>query len=91
MYTQVVLGYHTGELAGNLNYTTSRSDVEGIREGRIQILKDHQPFKRTYVGVNGISVTGINSHVLLHGHYKPKVGFEMLILVIISPVREVSG
>ncbi|KAI8442367.1 hypothetical protein MSG28_005889 [Choristoneura fumiferana] len=70
--TKVVLGYHSGELAGNLNYTTSRSDVEGIREGRMQILKDHQPFKRTYVGVNGISVTGINSHVLLHGHYKPK-------------------
>ncbi|XP_063540957.1 fatty acid synthase-like isoform X1 [Cydia strobilella] len=70
--TKVLLGYHKGEIAGNLHCTTPRNDVEAIQKGRMRILTDHQHFKRTYVGVNGMSVTGINSHVLLHGHFKPK-------------------
>ncbi|XP_063628534.1 fatty acid synthase-like [Cydia splendana] len=70
--TKVLLGYHTGEIAGNLHCTTPRNDVEAIQKGRMRILTDHQHFKRTYVGVNGMSVTGINSHVLLHGHFKQK-------------------
>ncbi|XP_063368614.1 fatty acid synthase-like [Cydia amplana] len=70
--TKVLLGYHKGEIAGNLHCTTPRNDVEAIQNGRMRILSDHQHFKRTYVGVNGMSVSGINSHVLLHGHFKPK-------------------
>ncbi|CAB3260438.1 unnamed protein product [Arctia plantaginis] len=38
----------------------------------MRILDEHQTFDRSYVAVNGLSVTGVNSHVLLHGHYKPK-------------------
>lgn len=37
------------------------------------IVTEHQRFGRRYTAVNGMSVTGVNSHVLLHGHYKPKV------------------
>ncbi|KAM3959496.1 fatty acid synthase-like [Aphomia sociella] len=70
--TKVLLGYHTGKLAGNLHYETPRDDIPAIRDGRIRILSDHQTFDRTYVAVNGISVTGVNAHVLLHGRFKPK-------------------
>ncbi|XP_063367625.1 fatty acid synthase-like [Cydia amplana] len=70
--TKVLLGYHTGQLAGNLHCDQPRDDVAALREGRIQILRDHKPTARSYIAVNGLSVTGINSHVLLHGHYKPK-------------------
>ncbi|KPI93194.1 Fatty acid synthase [Papilio xuthus] len=70
--TKVLLGYHTGELAANLNCDTPRKDVAALREGRIRIVTEHQPFNRSYVAVNGISITGVNAHVLLHGHYKPK-------------------
>ncbi|KOB71689.1 Uncharacterized protein OBRU01_13331, partial [Operophtera brumata] len=68
----VLLGYHRGELAGNLNCETPRNDVPAIKEGRIQVLNEHQQFRRTYAAVNSLSVTGVNAHVLLHGHYKPK-------------------
>ncbi|XP_063387646.1 fatty acid synthase-like [Cydia fagiglandana] len=70
--TKVLLGYHTGQLAGNLHCEQPRDDVAALREGRLQILRDHKPTARSYIAVNGLSVTGINSHVLLHGHYKPK-------------------
>ncbi|KOB69211.1 Uncharacterized protein OBRU01_17234 [Operophtera brumata] len=70
--TKVLLGYHRGELAGNLNCETPRNDVAAIIEGRIQVLNEHQQFRRTYAAVNSLSVTGLNAHVLLHGHYKPK-------------------
>ncbi|KAJ8713071.1 hypothetical protein PYW08_008375 [Mythimna loreyi] len=70
--TKVLLGYHTGQLAGNLHCNNPRQDVVALREGRMRIVTEHQPFNRSFVAVNGMSVTGVNSHVLLHGHYKPK-------------------
>ncbi|KAJ0172967.1 hypothetical protein K1T71_011143 [Dendrolimus kikuchii] len=70
--TKVLLGYHRGELAGNLHLTTPRQDISALQEGKIRILDDHQRFQRTYAAVNAMSVTGVNAHVLLSGHYKPK-------------------
>ncbi|CAK1541491.1 unnamed protein product [Leptosia nina] len=69
---QVVLGYERGEIASNLHCENPRDDVVGLREGKMSIVTDHKSFNRGYVGVNGFSVTGVNAHVLLHGHYKPK-------------------
>ncbi|CAH2093765.1 unnamed protein product [Euphydryas editha] len=70
--TKVLLGYHTGKLAANLHCDVPRQDIAALRDGRMRVLTDHQEFGRKYIAVNGISVTGINTHVLLHGHYKPK-------------------
>ncbi|KAJ8711407.1 hypothetical protein PYW07_008649 [Mythimna separata] len=69
---KVLLGYHSGVIAANLHCNTPRQDVEALREGRMRVVTEHQPFHRSYVAVNGMSVTGVNSHVLLHGHYIPK-------------------
>ncbi|XP_053617682.1 fatty acid synthase-like [Plodia interpunctella] len=70
--TKVLLGYHKGELAGNLNFETPRQDVEAMRDGRLKVLSDHHKFRRSYVAINGLSTMGVNSHVVLHGNYKPK-------------------
>ncbi|CAH2051826.1 unnamed protein product, partial [Iphiclides podalirius] len=70
--TKVILGYHKGVLAANLNCDNPRRDVAALRDGRMRILTEHQPFGRTYASVNGLAITGVNAHVLLHGHYKPK-------------------
>ncbi|KAJ8713073.1 hypothetical protein PYW08_008377 [Mythimna loreyi] len=70
--TKVLLGYHTGQLAANLHCDSPRQDVVALSEGRMRIVTEHQPFSRSYVAVNGMSVTGVNSHVLLNGHFKPK-------------------
>ncbi|XP_072934748.1 fatty acid synthase-like [Epargyreus clarus] len=70
--TKVLLGYHTGELAANLHCESPRRDVAALRDGRMRVVRDHTRFGREYTAVNGMSVTGVNSHVLLHGRYKPK-------------------
>ncbi|XP_049870283.1 fatty acid synthase-like [Pectinophora gossypiella] len=70
--TKTVLGYQKGELAANLHCLTPRRDVASLRDGRMRIVTEHQPFHCSYTAINSISITGVNAHVLLHGHYKPK-------------------
>ncbi|XP_047033191.1 fatty acid synthase-like [Helicoverpa zea] len=70
--TKVLLGYHHGKLAANLHCGSPRQDVATLRDGRIRVVTEHEWFRRSLVAVNGLSVTGVNSHVLLNGHYKPK-------------------
>ncbi|XP_075990948.1 fatty acid synthase-like [Anticarsia gemmatalis] len=70
--TKVLLGYHHGLIAGNLNCDNPRKDIPALAEGRMRILTDHERTRRSYAAVNGLSITGVNAHVLLHGHYKPK-------------------
>ncbi|KOB65606.1 Uncharacterized protein OBRU01_16628, partial [Operophtera brumata] len=66
--TKVLLGYHQGEIAGNLHCEKPRQDVAALRDGRMQVVRDNQSIRCTYTAVNGLSVTGVNSHILLHGH-----------------------
>lgn len=70
--TKVLLGYHKGELAANLNCEEPQKGILALRDGRMRIVTEHQPFRRTYTAINGISTSGGNSHILLCGHYKPK-------------------
>ncbi|XP_072934757.1 fatty acid synthase-like [Epargyreus clarus] len=70
--TKVLLGYHTGKLAANLHLDNERKDIACLREERIQLLKEHQPFHEGYAAVNGISITGTNAHVLLKSSFKKK-------------------
>ncbi|CAG4933491.1 unnamed protein product [Colias eurytheme] len=70
--TKVLLGYEKGLLASNLHCDNLRDDVEGIQKGVMRFVTDHQPFGRGYTAINNFSVTGVNAHVLLKGHYKPK-------------------
>ncbi|XP_038216620.1 fatty acid synthase-like [Zerene cesonia] len=70
--TKVLLGYESGLLASNLHCDNLRDDLEGIEKGVMRFVTDHQPFGRGYTAINNLSVTGVNAHVLLKGHYKPK-------------------
>ncbi|KOB62677.1 Uncharacterized protein OBRU01_24985, partial [Operophtera brumata] len=68
--TKVLLGYHKGEIAGNLHCEKPRKDVGALRDGRMHVVRDNQSIRCTYTAVNGLSVTGVNSHILLHGRLK---------------------
>ncbi|CAG4933467.1 unnamed protein product [Colias eurytheme] len=70
--TKVLLGYENGQLAANLNCDNPRNDVDALRKGKIRIVTEHQSFGGGYTAVNGLSVTGVNAHILLRGHNKPK-------------------
>ncbi|XP_049868872.1 fatty acid synthase-like [Pectinophora gossypiella] len=70
--TKVLLAYQKGVVAANLHCTNPRGDVAALNDGRMNIVTEHQPIQHSYTAVNGLSLTGINAHVLLQGHYKPK-------------------
>ncbi|CAH2266207.1 jg17797 [Pararge aegeria aegeria] len=71
--TKVILGYHSGLLAGNLNCDSPRNDIAALRDGRLRILTEHhRNFGRAYTAINGLSMTGSNAHVLIYGHFKSK-------------------
>ncbi|XP_050685039.1 fatty acid synthase-like isoform X1 [Leptidea sinapis] len=69
---KVLLAYRNGLLAGNLHCENIRDDIDALRDKRIQIVTDHQKFNGGYVAVNGISITGINAHILLQRVHKAK-------------------
>ncbi|KAJ2952058.1 hypothetical protein O0L34_g4321 [Tuta absoluta] len=70
--TKVLLGYKTGKIAANLHCDNPRQDVAAIRDGRLRIVTEHEPFQRSYAAVNCFSVSGNSGHILLRGYYKPK-------------------
>lgn len=70
---QVLLSFANGKIPANLHYDHPRQDIEALRDGRMRVITENENFGRTYAAVNGMSVTGVNSHVLLQGHYKEKV------------------
>ncbi|XP_075984128.1 fatty acid synthase-like [Anticarsia gemmatalis] len=70
--TKVLLAYHSGKLAATMNCEKPRKDILALRDNRMRIVNEHEVFGRGYSAVNGMSCTGVNSHVLLNGHYKPK-------------------
>lgn len=72
---QVLLGYEKGKIAANLHCENPRRDIAAIRDGKMEIVTEHKTFGQSYTAVNGISITGINAHVLLKGHLKTKVSF----------------
>ncbi|XP_052738834.1 fatty acid synthase-like [Bicyclus anynana] len=92
--TKVLIGYHSGKLAGNLNCDSPRNDVAALRDGRMRILTDHHGFDRSYTAVHGISLTGVNAHVLLYGHHKAtdprRYKTDIPHLVLISGRQETS-
>ena len=69
----MLLAYHTGQIAANLHCDSPRQDIPALREGRMHIVTDHEKIDYSYTAVNNLSVTGVNAHILLKGHYKPKV------------------
>lgn len=86
----MLLGYEKGKIAANLHCENLRRDIAAIRDGKMEIVTDHKTFGRSYTAVNGFSVTGANAHVLLKGHYKPKVFFRFWYLVCLSGTIDID-
>ncbi|KOB55720.1 Uncharacterized protein OBRU01_25873, partial [Operophtera brumata] len=53
--TKVLLGYHKGEIAGNLHCEKPRQDIAALRDGRMHLVRDNQSIRCTYTAVNGLS------------------------------------
>ncbi|XP_028028986.1 fatty acid synthase-like [Bombyx mandarina] len=70
--TKVCLAYHEGKLPANLHYSEPQDQIDSVRDGRVQVLTDNSPFKRGFSALNMFSFGGVNLHVLLKGHFKPK-------------------
>ncbi|XP_072949807.1 fatty acid synthase-like [Epargyreus clarus] len=68
---KLCLAYQSGKIPGNINYTEPH-DIPSIREKKVEVVTDTTSFKRGLVAINGFSYTGVDVHVVLKGHYKPK-------------------
>ncbi|KOB70787.1 Fatty acid synthase, partial [Operophtera brumata] len=83
---QICLAYQRGEIPANLHFNEPQNHITAVKEGKVKVVTENTPFNRSFTAVNNFSITGANFHVLLKGHYKPKVCkrslklFEFLIL-----------
>ncbi|XP_075983655.1 fatty acid synthase-like [Anticarsia gemmatalis] len=70
--SKILLGLQTGKIAANLNCSELRKDVPALQDGRIRVVTEHERLDSGYIALNGMSISGTNTHVLLHGQQKPK-------------------
>lgn len=62
-------------IAANLHCTSPRLDIQALKDGRMCVVTENQPFHGTFVAVNSCTISGVNGHILLKGHHKNKVNF----------------
>ncbi|KOB68668.1 Uncharacterized protein OBRU01_18097, partial [Operophtera brumata] len=71
--TKICLAYQRGEIPANLHFNEPQNHITAVKEGKVKVVKENTPFNRSFTAVNNFSITGANFHVLLKGHFKPKV------------------
>ncbi|XP_063988124.1 fatty acid synthase-like isoform X2 [Diachasmimorpha longicaudata] len=70
---KVIISYETGLIPPNLHYTEPREGVEGLTNGKLQVITKPTPWKRGYVGVSSFGFGGANAHILLMSNPKEKI------------------
>ncbi|XP_052788743.1 fatty acid synthase-like [Mya arenaria] len=63
---KVVLAMEGNVLPGNIHFTNLNKKIEGLVNGKIQVVKDNTPWKGGLVGINSFGFGGTNAHVILH-------------------------
>lgn len=69
-------------MPGNLHYYDPQDHIPSVRDGNVTVVTENVPFGRGYTALNSFSYSGANVHVLLKGHYKPKVKNFLFVTVI---------
>nr|XP_022920511.1 fatty acid synthase-like [Onthophagus taurus] len=72
---KVLIGFESGFIPPNINYTTPRKGVEGLEKGRLVVVTEKIPWPDNFglVGINNFGFGGGNSHVLLRWNKKVKI------------------
>ncbi|XP_012058765.1 PREDICTED: fatty acid synthase-like [Atta cephalotes] len=70
---QVIIGFETGFVPPNINYTSPRKDIDALLNGSIHVIQEQMPHKNGYVGINCYGFGGSNAHMLLKWNHKQKI------------------
>ncbi|WAR04779.1 FAS-like protein [Mya arenaria] len=63
---KVVLAMDENVLPGNIHFANLNKKIEGLVNGRVQVVKENTPWKGGLVGINSFGFGGTNAHVILH-------------------------
>ncbi|XP_011707051.1 PREDICTED: fatty acid synthase-like, partial [Wasmannia auropunctata] len=91
----VIIGFETGFVPPNINYTSPRNDIEALINGTVRVVQEPLPLKNGYIGISSFGIGGANAHMLLKWNLKQKVNNsvpndELPRLVILSGRTEES-
>ncbi|XP_011305442.1 fatty acid synthase [Fopius arisanus] len=70
---KVVIALETGIIPPNLHYKEPREGVEGLLNGKMEVVTEPTPWKGGYVGVSSFGFGGSNAHVLLKSNPRNKI------------------
>ncbi|XP_015113130.1 fatty acid synthase [Diachasma alloeum] len=71
--SKVLIGYESGLIPPNLHYKEPREGVEGLANGKLQVVTEPTPWKGGYVGISSFGFGGANAHILLKSNPKEKI------------------
>ncbi|XP_011066187.1 PREDICTED: fatty acid synthase-like [Acromyrmex echinatior] len=70
---KVIIGFETGFVPPNINYTSPRKDIDALLNGSIRVIQEQMPLKNGCVGINCYGFGGSNAHMLLKWNPKQKI------------------
>lgn len=72
---KALLTFEKGKIPPNLHFTSPRSDIPSLVNGRLQVVSDVQDFNGSLIAVNAFGFGGANSYALFKSNSKEKVNF----------------
>lgn len=70
---KVLIAMETNTIPATLQYTTPNANIEGLVEGRLEVVAKNREWCGKYAAVNAIGLSPTYGHVLLKANRKPKV------------------
>ncbi|XP_046963779.1 fatty acid synthase-like [Vanessa cardui] len=70
---KLCIAYRTGYIPPNLNYNIPREGILPLKEGKLKVVTEKQPWGRGMSGINSFGFGGANAHVLLKNYAREKV------------------
>ncbi|XP_069677436.1 fatty acid synthase-like isoform X2 [Periplaneta americana] len=70
--TKVIIAMETGFVPPNLHYNNPREGVEGLKDGRLEVVTEKYPLNTRLVGASSFGFGGANAHILLQWNEKNK-------------------
>ncbi|XP_047538488.1 fatty acid synthase-like [Vanessa atalanta] len=70
---KLCIAYTTGYIPPNINYKVPKEGVPALKDGRLKVVTEKQPWGRGMTGVNSFGFGGANAHILLKNVARSKV------------------
>ncbi|XP_046964151.1 fatty acid synthase-like [Vanessa cardui] len=70
---KLCIAYTTGYIAPNIHYKTPKEGVPALKDGRLKVVTEKQPWGSGMAGINSFGFGGANAHILLKNVARSKV------------------